>query len=81
MYDIPKVDNNWFTIIHMYYKEKYGIIEPMDNIRLYKANLLGIVEMQTGDILILVDNVFASNKKAIKIIKIIIKDSIYLTSI
>lgn len=41
----------------------------------YKSGLLEIIKIQTYDILILVNNDFASNeKKVIKIAKLIIKD-------
>lgn len=52
-----------------------------DSCFLYKSGQLGVIEMQINDILILANNNFASNeKKAIKVVKLIIKDYKYLPS-
>lgn len=65
-----KVGNHQFAIYQMYYKKKLGIIKSIYNSYFfYNFNLLEIIGIQTNDIQILANNIFASNeKKAIKII-------------
>lgn len=76
LYDIQKVGNHWFATYHTYYKEKLGIKELIYNLCLfYKSGSFSIMRIQTNDTLILVDNNFASRKKAkIKVTKIMRKN-------
>ena len=82
LYSMLKVGNYWFIIYHMNYKEKFGITESIYNLcLLFRSKRLGIVGMQTNNILILTNNNFASTEKeTIKSAKIITKDREYLTS-
>lgn len=79
-YSILEPNNHWFTTYYTHYKKKLGIAESMYNFYLfYKSGPLAIVEMQTDNTLILIDNNLASNKEeAIKVLKLMIKDRKYL---
>lgn len=77
------MSNHWFAIYYIYYKEKLEIIELTYNSYLFfRSKPLGIIGMQTNDILILANNNFANTKKeVIKSIKIIIKNKKHFTFI
>lgn len=80
-YSVLEPNNYWFTTYYMHYKEKLGIAESTYNFYLlYKSGPLAVVEMQTDNTLILIDNNLASNKEeAIKVLKLMIKDCKHLT--
>ncbi len=79
-YNILEAGNHWFVTYHMHYKEKLGMTESIyDPCLLFRSEPLGIMRMQIDDKLILADNNFASTEKnAIKLAKIMIKDRKYL---
>ena len=58
-----KIDNHYFTIYQLHYKEKFEIIKFIYNFCLYKSDLLKIMRIQTSNILIVANNIFISNKK------------------
>lgn len=63
----------------MHYKKKLRIIKSIYNLYfIWNFDLLKMIKIQTNDKLILIDNIFASNKKeTIKIAKIMIKNCKY----
>lgn len=80
LYGILKAGNYWFATYHTYYKEKLRIMESTYKpYFFYRFGPLKIVEIQTNDILILIDNNFASieasiEKKVVKDAKMMTKD-------
>ena len=81
LYGILEAGNHWFATYHTYHKEKLGMTESIyDPCLFFRFEPLGTVGMQTNDTLILADNNFAgTEKKAIKLAKIMTKDRKYLT--
>lgn len=67
---MSKMNNYQFTIYYIYYKKKLEKTKSTYNFcSFYKSDLLKIMEMQTNDILILINIIFTNNKK-----KLIIKN-------
>lgn len=76
------MSNYWFAIYYIYYKRKRKIIEFTYNFYLfYRFDLVKTIGMQTDNLLMLINNIFANNKeKIIKVVKVITKNCKYLTS-
>lgn len=67
---MSKMNNYLFTIYHIYHKKKLEKTKSTYNFcPFYKFDLLKIMEMQTNDMLILINIIFTNNKK-----KLMIKD-------
>ena len=82
LYGISEANNHWFATYHTYHKDKLGMTESTyDTYFLYNSGSFRIVEMQTDDILILINNDFASiEENVIKSANIMTKNRKYLTS-
>lgn len=81
LYCVPEAGNHWFATYYKHYIEKLGMTESTyDPCLFYRSYPLGIVGMQSDEIFILADDVFASNKEgAIKEAKMMIYDHEYLS--
>lgn len=83
LYGILKVSNYWFATYYIYYKDKLRIIKSIYNLYFfYNSNSFGIVRVQINNILILIDNNFASTEEnAMRSAKIMTKNTKYFISI
>lgn len=73
LYSVLKTDNHWFATYQNYHINYLFIIESNSNsCLLYRYDLLGIVDLQTNDTLMLANNTFTTiDEKAIKMVKFI----------
>lgn len=65
LYGVLKAGNHWFSTYHIYHNEKRVIKKLIYNLcLLYFSGLFSIVQMQSNETLILVNNNFQNKEKA-----------------